>query len=292
MNGPKFVRFFSSVIEALQELGGSGRPSEVRDFIAKRLNISEQERIELLEGGAPRFDNQVAWARFYLVKAGLMDSSKRGVWSLNDNGRAIEVLTFEDALNIFKKIHAEFQRDRNSTAELSQDEEIVDDSLAPNNMTVNDDSSYRQKLLETLMSLPPSGFERLCQRLLRESGFEQVTVTGRSGDGGIDGHGILQVNPFVSFKVLFQCKRYAGSVSSPQVRDFRGAMMGRAEKGIIITTGTFTPDAQKEAVREGVPPLELVHGEKLLDMFENLELGLIPRKTFDVDIHFFKEFQS
>lgn len=292
MNGPKFVKFFSPVIEALQELGGSGRPSEVRDFIAKRLNISEQERIELLEGGAPRFDNQVAWARFYLVKAGLMDSSKRGVWSLNDNGRAIEVLTFEDALNIFKKIQAEFQRDRNSTAELTQDEEIVDDSLAPNNMTVNDDSSYRQKLLETLMSLPPSGFERLCQRLLRESGFEQVTVTGRSGDGGIDGHGILQVNPFVSFKVLFQCKRYAGSVSSPQVRDFRGAMMGRAEKGIIITTGTFTPDAQKEAVRDGVPPLELVHGEKLLDMFENLELGLIPRKTFDVDIHFFKEFQS
>lgn len=109
--------------------------------------------------------------------------------------------------------------------------------------------------------------------------------------GGIDGHGILQVNPFVSFKVLFQCKRYSGSVSSSQVRDFRGAMMGRADKGIIITTGTFTPDAKKEAVRDGVPPIELVHGEKLLDMFENLELGLLPRKTFDVDTHFFREFQ-
>ncbi len=138
---------------------------------------------------------------------------------------------------------------------------------------------------------PPAGFERLCQRLLRESGFEQVIVSGRSGDGGIDGQGILQVNPFVSFKVLFQCKRYTGSVSSPQVRDFRGAMMGRADKGIILTTGTFTTDAQKEAVRDGVPPIELVHGEKLLDMFENLELGLTPRKTYDVDLHFFQEFQ-
>ncbi|MBD2515965.1 restriction endonuclease [Nostoc sp. FACHB-973] len=292
MNGPKFVRFFSPIIEALKELGGSGRPSEVRDFIAKRLNISEEERTELLEGGAPRFDNQVAWARFYLVKAGLIDSSKRGVWSLNDNGRAVEFLSLYDALFIFKKVHSEFQSDRDSTEELSQDDEIVEESIAPNNTTVSDDSSYRKKLLEILISLPPEGFERLCQRLLRESGFEKVTVTGRSGDGGIDGHGILQVNPFLSFKVLFQCKRYTGSVSSPQVRDFRGAMMGRADKGIIITTGTFTPDAQKEAIRDGVPPLELVHGEKLLDMFENLELGLIPRKTFDVDIHFFKEFQS
>ena len=66
MSGPKFVQFFSPVIEALRELGGSGRPSEVRDFITKKFNISEQERTELLEGGAPRFDNQIAWARFYL----------------------------------------------------------------------------------------------------------------------------------------------------------------------------------------------------------------------------------
>ncbi|WP_373526649.1 restriction endonuclease [Nostoc sp.] len=291
-NSPKFVRFFSPLIEALKELGGSGRPSEVRDFIAKRLNVSEEERTELLKGGAPRFDNQVAWARFYLVKAALMDSSKRGVWSLNDQGRAIKLLSLNDALFLYKKVQSESQGGRDSTEELSQDDEILEENIAPNNTTVIDDSSYRKKLLETLISLPPAGFERLCQRLLRESGFEKVTVTGRSGDGGIDGHGILQVNPFLSFKVLFQCKRYVGSVSSPQVRDFRGAMMGRADKGIIITTGTFTPDAQKEAVRDGASPLELVHGEKLLDMFENLELGLIPRKTFDVDIHFFKEFQS
>lgn len=292
MNGPKFVRFFSPVIETLKELGGSGRPSEVKDVIARQLNLSEQERTELLEGGAPRFDNQVAWARFYLVKAGLVDSSKRGVWSLSDKGRTIESLSFDEALFLFKQVHAEFQNDRDSNKESSSEVETVEESIAPNDTAIIDDSSYRKKLLEILLSLPPAGFERLCQRLLRESGFEQVTVTGRSGDGGIDGHGILQVNPFVSFKVLFQCKRYAGSVSSSQVKNFRGAMMGRADKGIIITTGTFTPDAQNEAVRDGVPPIELVHGEKLLDMFENLELGLIPRKTFDVDVHFIKEFQS
>jgi restriction system protein len=291
MSGPKFVQFFSPVIEALKELGGSGRPSEVRDAIAKQLNISEIDRTELLDGGAPRFDNQVAWARFYLVKEGLVDSSKRGVWSLSDRGREIESLSFDESLAIFRRIQSEFQPER-IPEEATQQEEIVEETIAPNDTAVSDDSSYRKKLLEVLMSLPPAGFERLCQRLLRESGFEQVVVMGRSGDGGIDGQGILQINPFVSFKVLFQCKRYTGSVSVSQVRDFRGAMMGRADKGIILTTGTFTSDSQKEAVRDGVPPIELVHGDKLLDMFENLELGLTPRTTYDVDHHFFREFQT
>jgi restriction system protein len=144
--------------------------------------------------------------------------------------------------------------------------------------------------MNTLLNLPPDGFERLCQRLLRESGFEKVQVTGKSGDGGLDGIGLLQVNPFVSFKVLFQCKRYLGAVNASQVRDFRGAMMGRADKGIILTTGTFTADARKEAVRDGVPPIELVDGEKLIDMFETLELGLKPKKAYDLDPIFFEEF--
>lgn len=291
MNGPEFIKYFSPVIEALKELGGSGRPSEVRDVIAYRLTISEQERTELLESGAPRFDNQVHWARFYLAKAGILDSSKRGVWSLSDKGRAIESLSPDEAISLFRDVHAQFEGDQSKSQEGPVIDETSEESIAPNETATSEDSSYRKRLLEILLSLPPAGFERLCQRLLRESGFEQVTVTGRSGDGGIDGHGLLQVNPFVSFKVLFQCKRYAGAVSVSQVRDFRGAMMGRADKGIILTTGTFTSDAQKEAVRDGVPPIELVHGEKLLDLFEDLELGLTPRKTFDVDAHFFQEFQ-
>lgn len=127
--------------------------------------------------------------------------------------------------------------------------------------------------------------------MLRESGFQEVTITGRSGDGGIDGIGILQVNPLVSFKVLFQCKKYVGSVTPSEVRDFRGAMTGRADKGIIITTGSFTSDARKEAVRDGAPPIELVDGEKLTTMLETLELGLKPRQTFQVDVGFFDEFR-
>ncbi len=143
-----------------------------------------------------------------------------------------------------------------------------------------------------LRTLPAEGFERLSQRLLREAGFVQVVVTGRSGDGGIDGYGTLQVNPLVSFKVLFQCKRYTGSVSPSQVRDFRGAMSGRADKGIIITTGTFTAEARREASRDGVPPIELIDGEKLVEMFKDLEFGLRPVKTHEIDKTFFEEFQK
>lgn len=145
-------------------------------------------------------------------------------------------------------------------------------------------------MLNVLKRLSASGFERLCQRLLRENGFQQVKVTGRSGDGGIDGNGVVQVNPFVSFQVLFQCKRYKDAVGAGHVRDFRGAMMGRVDKGIILTTGSFTPDARREASREGAPPIELVDGDRLVELFEQLGLGLIERKTYEVDERFFDEY--
>ena len=285
--GPQFVRYFGPVIDVLKDLGGSGRPAEVRDKVADLLKISEGEQNQTMGSGQARFDNQVAWARFYLVKAGLLDSSTRGVWSLTEKGRHTS-LTQKQSLEIFKEVHQQFSgSNENSPNELVTK---AGEPLSAEEIPAPDDDDHRTILINILRDLSANGFERLCQRLLRESGFERVTVTGRSGDGGIDGIGILQMTPFVSFKVLFQCKRYSGTVSSPQVRDFRGAMMGRADKGIIITTGTFTADANKEAVRDGVPAIELVDGDKLIDMFESLELGLKPKKAYTVDHSFFEEF--
>jgi restriction system protein len=286
--GPKFVRYFGPVIDALKELGGSGRPAEVRDKVAEKLSLSEDEQNQTLSSGQSRFDNQVAWARFYLVKADILDSSKRGVWSLTEKGRNTS-LNQRQALIIFKEVRQQFgDSDTNTPQPTTDDPEIT---VNEEEIPTPDENDHRAVLLNVLRDLSPNGFERLCQRLLRESGFERVTVTGRSGDGGIDGIGILQMNPFVSFKVLFQCKRYSGAVSSPQIRDFRGAMMGRADKGIIMTTGTFTADASKEAVRDGVPPIELVDGDKLIEMFESLELGLKPKMAYVVDHAFFEDFK-
>ncbi len=291
-SAPEFVRFVGPVIAALVELGGSGRPEEVRTAIAKALNISEEEQARPLPSGVQsRFENQVHWARFYLAKGGYIDASRHGVWTLTEKARALGKVSAGQAREIYRTVAVEFGKSRGKTSSPA-DVLGADEQVAPTTDAEHAFINYREAVAAKLQALPAAGFERFCQRLLRESGFEEVTITGRSGDGGIDGIGILQVNALVSFKVLFQCKRYTGSVTPSQVRDFRGAMMGRADKGIIITTGSFTSDARKEAVRDGVPPIELVDGEKLVNMLEQLELGLKPQRTFDVDATFFDQFKE
>jgi restriction system protein len=282
--GPQFLRFCIPIVETLKELGGSGQPKEVTNAVLERLHISEREQAQTNKNGGSRVRNQVAWARFYLAKADVLDASRRGVWALTEKGRTVH-LSHNAVLQLFKDVHANFPT-RDEPPKAVDDETEITPPADP-----SDDSAGKRTLLDVLKALPPGGFERVSQRLLRESGFERVIVTGRAGDGGIDGHGILQVNPFVSFTVLFQCKRYAGAVSASQVRDFRGAMMGRADKGIIITTGTFTTEATKEARRDGAPPIELVDGETLAQMFERLELGVKPKTIYEVDDAFFEEYR-
>lgn len=286
--GTQFVRWFGPLLDALRALGGSATPEEATDKVAELCKVPECEQNELMESGQPRFKNQVAWARFYMKREGLLDSSRRGVWRLTEKGQATH-LTYVEAQDIFRrqiKIDAAARKDK------QRDRPLATEIDTPEEVDLSAAADYRDHLLATIQALPFEGFERLCQRLLREAGFQQVTVTGRTGDNGIDGHGILELNAFVTFKVLFQCKRYKGSVGTPQIRDFRGAMEGRADKGIILTTGTFTQEARREARRDGARPIELVDGDKLIDMFEKLELGLRPKRVFEVDDGFFEEFRK
>ena len=205
---PQFVKYFGPVLDALEELGGSGRPDEVRSIIDEQLKLSEKEQSEQLPSKAqPRFDNQVHWARFYLSKASFIDSSKRGVWALTEKGRAAIPLSTSDARNVFREIRTRFAKSKGTNGKHTQVEAVEELTLPPIDGS-SIEQNYRDEVAEKLQALSPLGFERFCQRLLRESGFQEVTVTGRSGDGGIDGIGILQVNALVSFKVLFQCKRY------------------------------------------------------------------------------------
>lgn len=287
MSAPQseFVRWMGPILDALRQLGGSGKPREVCDLIAEREGLSDKKLEETLKSGQTRFYNQVHWARQYLVWEDLLDGSTRGVWSLTAAGYKLK-LTKDDGHKLFLKwvkIHAAARK----KAMPEKDETSV-----PVEVEAAADTDHKYLLLELLKKVSPEGFERICARLLRESGFEKVTVTGGPKDEGIDGLGILQVNPFVSLKVLFQCKRYKGSVSRAQVGDFRNAMLGRAEKGIIITTGTFTADARREADRDGVPPIELVDGEKLVEMFERANLGLRQRVVYEIDHSFFSAFMT
>ncbi|MBU2692201.1 MAG: restriction endonuclease [Candidatus Eisenbacteria bacterium] len=278
----EFVGWMGPILDALRALGGSGKPQEVLDWIVERFDLSERLE-ETLRSGQTRFYNQVHWARQNLVWEGLLDGSTRGVWTLTQKGyeTSLDEVSARDIFLKWVKIHAEARKNVEETGTTPDEDDHVD--------IITED--HKGVLLELLTKLTPENFERICARLLRESGFEKVTVTGGPKDEGIDGIGILQVNAFVSFKVLFQCKRYTNrAVTRSQVGDFRNAMIGRADKGIIITTGTFTADARQEADRAGAPPVELVDGEKLVEMFESVELGLKPRTVYEVDRAFFSSF--
>lgn len=280
----EFLKWFQPTLDALKDLGGSGKPREVSTKIAEKLKLSDQLLSEITKTGEGKFHNQVCWARQYLVWENYLDSSARGTWALTKEGWKAQI-SVEDARKITSKWIKFYQEARNSKKPA---EEILE--IQENQEPEKFEVEYAPDLLEILQRVTSSGFEQICALLLRESGFENVEVTGRSHDGGIDGFGTLEINPFVSFKVLFQCKRYKGTVSRAQVGDFRNAMLGRAEKGIIITTGTFSQDAIKEANREGAPKVELVDGEKIVKMFEKVQLGVKPKTIYEVDLTFFEPY--
>ncbi len=282
--GPKFTQHFIPLIESLRDMGGSASASEATDAVIERENIPEKELEKTNKNGGSNVRNAIAWARLYLVHSGHIDSSARGVWRLTEKGLQEDLSTL-NPVELFKAV---LQSRKSDGADPIPTKASTTSAIDVEESKFEADET---RLLPILKSLSPEGFERLCQRLLREHGFQNVKVTGRSGDGGIDGEGILEINPLLSFKVIFQCKRFQGSVGSGMIRDFRGAMIGRADKGIFLTTGSFTMDAKKEAVRDGTNPIELVDGEKLVKMFEHLQLGLKPRVVYEVDPEFFKEYK-
>jgi len=245
--------------------------SEQEDKVAELLNLSEAEASEIHRGNRTKLSYRLAWARNYLKRVGLLENSTRGVWALTAKGNAAETVDPKAINRLVKRLDAE--------GEASASEE---DHAPP-------ELRWEDEALETIKQISPKSFETLCQRLLRESGFIQVEVTGRSGDGGIDGRGVVRLGGVLSFHVIFQCKRYRDTVSASVIRDFRGAMVGRADKGLIITTGTFTRDARTEAQRDGAPPLDLIDGEDLVQKLKALRLGIGVTTRVKEDVHVDKQ---
>lgn len=263
----------------LDRIGGSASLDEINDTVVEMLSLSQAALdLQYASGAGAIIPDRLSWARSHLKAAGFLASGGRGVWLLADEGRQAMSLA-EDVLRarVAKSVKAQ--------AEARKKARPVEDELPAGDPDA-EILDWRDELLRTLWAMHPSAFERLSQRLLRESGFVKVEVTGRSGDGGIDGTGILQLS-LMSFHVLFQCKRYQGSVGAGAVRDFRGAMMGRTDKGLIVTTGTFSPDARREATRDGAPPIDLIDGEALCEKLKDLSLGvqtrLVEKVTVDPD---------
>lgn len=268
---PSYDEMLNPLLQALSRLGGSGTIEELASTVADIMELSE-DQLEVLHepirGGQSEFEYRLAWTRTYLKKYGLIDNSERGVWALTSKGRETEIVNEKEVVRYV-----------NEQVRLARKEQIEGEESE-----IDELDTWQQRLLEVLLQMDPAAFERLTQRLLRESGFTQVEVTGRSGDGGIDGKGIMRLGGLLSFHVYFQCKRYKGSVSSGDVRDFRGAMAGRADKGLLITTGSFTKDANNEATRDGAPPIDLVDGDQLAKLLKRLSLGVTTKVISEEEV--------
>lgn len=260
---PKFDELMNPTLQALKRLGGSASIDELVPEIVRFLSLPQQvAEVPHDATGRTELEYRAAWARTYLRNAGFLENSERGVWSLTPKGTQSEAV---DGRQIARDVVRQSQAARSATDEV--DEPRATDEVEPV-------ATWQDRLLSVLQRIDPTAFERLCQRILRESGFIEVEVTKRSGDGGIDGYGTIRLGGLISFNVLFQSKRYKGNIGPDIVRDFRGAMVGRADKGLIISTGSFTLEARREATRDGAPPIDLIDGRLLAEKLKELGLGV------------------
>lgn len=279
MRVPTHDQLLNPTLAALHHLDGSASITELRDQVIKESQFPQ----DVIEQPHPGKTNQteleyrLAWARTYLKKYGAITNSSRAVWALTPKGQELKTV---DPRAVVRLVHEQSRREREEQTEPGER-----GSVQPIPEAEEETASWREKLRATLLDMPPDAFERLCMRLLRESGFIQVEVTGRSGDGGIDGFGVVRVGGLISFPIIFQCKRYRNPVSSGVVRDFRGAMVGRADKGLIITTGSFTRDADREATRDGAPPIDLIDGEQFMDKLKDFGLGVTKKQVEVVEVN-------
>jgi restriction system protein len=280
---PLYHELLWPTLQAVAELGGSASIEEIVETVFKREDFSDAQQ-GVLHNNGPQTEigYRLAWARSYLKGMGLLTNSTRGVWALTDEGTALladpSVTDDQRRRRVRELWQAHLvQRPRKTRP--------VQDDGAPEGSESADDHIWKEQLLDQLMLMAPAAFERLAQRLLREADFDSVNVTGQSGDGGIDGLGVYRLG-LVSFPVFFQCKRYRGSVGAGAVRDFRGAMAGRGDKGLLITTGSFTTDAKREATRDGASPLDLIDGDRLCDLLKRYDLGVrtVTRTVEDVTV--------
>jgi len=279
---PDLPAMMLATIVALKELGGSAGIDELNEQVIEMEGIPEDEQAFLMPNEKDRrLAYYLAWSRTYLKRGGALKNSARGVWTLTDKGRSLD--SVDQTRAIHAAVNAEERRRKKAKGQAAK---VIANGESPDNSLGEEEvSDWRTALLDTVKAMTPDAFERLSQRVLREAGFTKVEVLGKVGDGGIDGLGVLRVN-LVSFQVYFQCKRYQGSVPSKDIRDFRGALQGRADKGLFITTGTFTAQASEEATRQGAIAIDLIDGDRLCDLLKQFELGVSTRTRIieEVDV--------
>ena len=276
---PNYATLIEATFSALKMLGGSGKNDEINSKVAEILELSNevQDIPHLNSSSLSEVNYRCAWARTILKNYGALENSARSVWTIKPEFTGID--SVDGAIvEKFRNIKSE-KTQKFNTAEEKMEEQGVDvpEEVKP----------WRKRLYEVLINMDPYGFERLTQRVLRECGFTNVVVTKKSGDGGIDGTGKLKINGIFSFNIAFQCKRYQGSVGAGDIRDFRGSLTTDIEKGVFITTGSFSKPAIEEASNPGKQQIDLIDGEEFITKLAEFGIGVKEVKDYEIDEQFF-----
>ncbi|TGM33905.1 hypothetical protein EHQ71_00005 [Leptospira levettii] len=180
-----FNKLFSPTLLALKELGGSGRNEEIEEKVIKILKLKDEEVNDIHRGNVTKLNYRLRWARNYLKNAGYLENSSRGVWALIGPALHDINISEDSIIKAAKLATASIQNDNQSQ---------INETVEPIPTTQEEiQESWREILLTTIKGIEPDQFERLTQRLLRELGLSDVEVTGRSGDRGIDGKGLLKL---------------------------------------------------------------------------------------------------
>lgn len=279
---PRYTELIQPTLDALKQMGGSATNEEIRDTVIEKLKLPDDIINEMHPGSTVQteLEYQLAWARTYLKNYGAISNSGRSVWAITPRFLQIDTIDPKDVERTVRKANRiGASADQTSGEDNPEKDGVESEEIRP----------WRERLSKVLTSMDPYGFERLTQRLLRECGFSQVIVTRKTGDGGIDGTGKLKINGFFSFNVAFQCKRYSGAVGAPEIRDFRGSLTTDIEKGIFITTGTFTKAAVDEASNAGKQQIDLISGEEFMNKLAEHGIGLKEIKDYEIDEDFFRK---
>ena len=289
---------YQTIMLPLLELAGDGETLQIRkavDILAQRFALTDDETRELVPSGRqPRFHNRVSWARTYLAKAGLLESPKRGYFSITDRGR--DVLTGKPSeINIkFLEQFEEFKSFRQlrralappvDATELSDEipEDTPEETLQAAYLELRE--NLADDLLEEVKKSPPEFFERLVVDLLVRMGYggsreEAGEAIGRSGDEGIDG--IIKEDRLGLDIIYVQAKRWEGVVGRPEVQKFAGALQGqRARKGVFITTSTFSSGATEYAEKIETKVI-LIGGTQLAELMIDHGVGVTTEATYEL----------
>lgn len=282
---PEYSKLVEVTFSVLKQLGGSGKNNEINDKAAEMLNLPEDVYAipHLNSSSLTEINYRLAWARTLLKNYGAIINSSRGVWSITTG--------FSDVVSVNGEYIERNCKRPNSLGDMRNNSELTEESqMEEAGVEIPEEvRPWRKKLYNVLVNMDPFAFERLTQRLLRECGFDDVKVTKKTGDGGIDGTGKLKINGIFSFNIAFQCKRYQGTVGSSEIRDFRGSLTTDIEKGAFITTGSFSKQAIEEASNPGKQQIDLINGEDFISKLAELGIGVKEIKDYEIDEEFFKK---